>query len=184
MIAVAIGAAVIASCAGDATPSVPARAFASLRAGDTVRVDAETLAQDAVEPAALLALLDAAGFVDAVERTFVGSEDIRSVTARVVAFSSEEGARRYLGWLRTHADDLLGEADEGSPVELAGEVSGMTFTSAPGGCCAKATTTSLAAWRRGSAVLTVIAAGPGAGATGISELAGDFDDATTAEGGT
>jgi hypothetical protein len=163
-------------CGGDPSPSVPAQAFPDLRAGKTAPLDLLTLAQDAVEPMTLRALLDRAGFAAATERTFVGGEGIRSVTARIVVFSSEVGAREYLQWLDIHPGDILGAAEHGPTIALSDGGSAFSYTASPGGCCAKATTTSLAAWQRGRRVLTVLAAGADA-ATGLEELARELDGA-------
>ena len=163
-------------CGAELSPSVPAQAFPDMRAGKTAPLDLETLAQDAVEPMTLRTLLDRARFAAATERTFVGGEGIRSVTARIVVFSYEAGARQYLEWLDTHAGDLLGAAKQGPAIALSDGGSAFSYTAAPGGCCAKATTTSLAAWRRGRRVLTILAAGADA-ATGLEELARELDGA-------
>jgi hypothetical protein len=177
IVVVATGAAVGAGCAGDASPTVPARTYPGLQAGGTVRLEIDALAEDAVQPEALRALLDRAGLEGAVERTFVGSEALRSVTARIVDFTSERGAREYLGWLEEHAADLLGESEEEAGIDLANGASASAFTAVPGGCCPKAMTTSLAVWQRGTRVLTVLAVGGDADASGLAALARDLDDA-------
>lgn len=170
----------VAGCAGDPAPAVPARTFPALRAGAAVPLEIEVLAQDAVEPAALRMLLVRAGFAAAAERTFVGGRDLRSVTARIVEFSSEQGASVYLRWLDTHARDLLGEAERGTAIALGDGKTASSYTAAPGGCCAKAMTTSFAAWRRGASVLSVLVVGAGADAGGLASLARGFDAATVA----
>ena len=180
LLVLAIGATLIAACGADPAPSVPAGTYPGLRAGGLLRLEVETLADDAVEPAALRTLLDEAGFTVAVERTFVGSAAVRSVTARIVQFSSADGAARYLGWLRSHAADLLGESERAQGIELPGGTEAVSFTAAPRGCCAKAMTTSLAAWQRGSKVFTVLAVGPAADEAGVADLARAFDGSAAA----
>lgn len=166
----------VAACSRDATPAVPAASFPSLDAGEVVRLDAETLAADALEPGSLQELLERTRFATGSERTFVGDGGVRSVTARVLEFGSVDGAAEYLRWIEDHASDILGETRVEPPIEVGGGVA-RVFSHAPGGCCPKAMTTVLAAWRRGNLVLSVLASGSEVRGPNLALLAAGFDRA-------
>jgi hypothetical protein len=138
-----------------------------LRAAPAVELDAERVAADALDAQALASLLADAGFEAAVERTYSGpGSQIRRVAVRVIRFEDLAGAERYLSWLRTHADEVIGE--------LAATVdtdAGPVFVHEPGGCCPKELPLAMAAWRAGSEVIRVILAGPAAdGPAGVGLL--------------
>jgi hypothetical protein len=138
-------------------------------------LSAEALAADSYEPEALAELLDEAGFVSGREREFSGkTRTFDHVVARTLVFDDAQGAEKYLGWLRTHGEDFLGRV-EPAEVSPPGE-SGVAFGLAACGTCKKETPTFLAGWRRGSTVLTLLAAGSGANPERFSALAEQFDE--------
>jgi hypothetical protein len=141
-------------------------------------LDEQALAADALTPRALADLLTDAGYVTGTEREFSGkTRTFDRVVARTLVFESEEGAERYLDWLRSHGRDLLGRA-VAAQLELP-EQSGVALTLVRCGSCKKELPTFLGGWRRGTTVLSLLAAGSGANAERFSELARDHDDAAT-----
>ena len=158
-----------ASLPGSALPDLDSRARS---------LSAEALAADAYEPDALGRLLDEAGFVAGSEREFSGkTRTFDHVVARTLAFEDAGGAETYLDWLRTHGEDFLGRVQE-AEMRPPGEA-GVAFALAPCGTCKKETPTFLAGWRRGTTVLTLLAAGPGANPERFSALAEGFDRLVT-----
>jgi hypothetical protein len=140
----------------------------------TRSLDAEALAADALDPAALADVLDKAGFETGREREFSGkTKTFDHVVARALRFASPDGAEAYLDWLRGHGTDFLGRA---APANLSspGE-SGVTFMLVRCGTCKKELPTFLAGWRRGDVVLSLLAAGSGANPDRFEDLAHDFD---------
>ena len=111
---------VVAACgteeqqASGAPRTLPAAALPDL--DSSVRaLDAKSLAADALRPAALAKLLAEAGYVTGNEREFSGkTRTFDHVVARTLVFESEDGAERYLGWVRSHGRDLLGRAVPGA----------------------------------------------------------------------
>jgi hypothetical protein len=115
----------------------------------------------------------------------VGREGVRSVTARVLVFETAGGAASYLRWVQVHASDLLGASTEEPALDIDG-VTARVFSHAPGGCCPKAMTSVLAAWRRGEVVMTLLAKGPDVRGDALEGLVSGFDRAavtTATEGG-
>ncbi len=130
------------------------------------------MAADAAVPE-LGALLRDSGYITGSEREFFGrTATFNHVVARVLLFESPQGASRFLGWLRTHPDTVLGRAVEGQPPAL-GE-SPMLFSLGPCGCHAEVPTF-LVAWGRGKTVLWLLAAGPGATPATVDALSRSFD---------
>jgi hypothetical protein len=154
-----------ASLPGSALPDLDSRARS---------LSAEALAADSYEPEALADLLDEARFVSGSEREFSGkTRTFDHVVARTLLFEDDQGAETYLGWLRTHGEDFLGRV-EPAKVSPPGE-SGVAFALAACGTCKKEIPTFLAGWRRGSTILTLLAAGSGANPERFSALAEQFD---------
>jgi hypothetical protein len=170
---------VLAGCGGDerrsasALQTLPPDALPELTSR-TRSLDAEALAADALDPAALADLLAQAGFETGREREFSGkTKTFDHVVARVLRFASADGADAYLDWLRRHGNDILGRA---APAKLAppGD-SGVAFMLVRCGTCKKELPTFLAGWRRGDVVLSLLAAGSGANPNRFDDLAHDFD---------
>jgi hypothetical protein len=155
-------------------PTLPAAALPEL-ASRARALDADALAADALRPAPLASLLEEAGFEGGSEREFSGkTTTFDHVVARALRFESAQGAEAYLDWLRGHGNDILGRA---VPAELAspGE-SGVAFVLARCGTCKKEVPTFLAGWRRGTTVLSLLAAGPGANPERFDSLASELDE--------
>lgn len=171
----------LVACRGNHPQAPPPPPPADLLPGSSVhtdRLDLETLAEDALDPAALAELLEGARFESASQRSFsVRAGPVRQVVARVVRFDSPEGAADYLGWLRSHASDVLGEgARREEPLELS--TSSAVFFHEPGGCCPnKALFWWLAAWARGDHVLTLQVGGAVPDRKPVDELANGLDAA-------
>lgn len=139
-------------------------------------LDAAALADDAFEPDALAALLSEGGYVTGREREFSGKATVFDhVVARTLVFESRNGADAYLGWVRGHGDEVLGRAAPAKVVPP-GE-GGVAFTLERCGTCKKELPTFLAAWRRDTTVMTLLAAGDGADAASFSALAHELDEA-------
>jgi len=156
-----------------APPTLPAGSLPELSSSART-LDAESLAADALRPAALAGLLAEAGYETGREREFSGKTRIFDrVVARSLRFESAEGAEAYLGWLRRHGKDFLGRAVP-AKVSVPGE-SGVAFALLRCGTCKKELPTFLAGWRRGELVLSLLAAGSGANAERFGALARDLD---------
>lgn len=172
--------ALVAGCGGrgDTLDPVPADALPG-DGGQVVSLDADRLARDAVDAAELVSLLEEAGFEGGTERRFSqtqGTRPQRSL-ARILAFGDPTGARAYLAWLEEHLDEVIGSAEL-----LAPPVDGEAFLalSEPECLCPKATDVYLAAWARGSTVLTLEVGGKGVETAEVHELVMGFDRAVTA----
>jgi hypothetical protein len=122
-------------------------------------VDLDTLAADALEPAALAQLLDQAGYSIGLEDEYSGRTKLYAhVVARRLEFGGTEGASRYVAWLRSNAAEVLGTARPPSGFETGAD----GFVTRDAGCgCHSDLPTFLAAWREGSIVRTLLADGPG-----------------------
>lgn len=172
-----------AACGAEetATPAAPATlpAAALPELDSRARtLDAAALASDAFEPDALAALLAEGGYVTGREREFSGkTTTFDHVVARTLVFEGQNGADAYLGWVRGHGDEVLGRAAPAKVVPP-GE-GGVAFTLERCGTCKKELPTFLAAWRRDATVMTLLAAGDGAGAASFSALARRLDEAAT-----
>jgi hypothetical protein len=171
--------ALVAACGSEQTPSppappatLPAAALPQLEARERV-LDRETLAEDAFEPQQLASVLEDAGYLVGREREFSGkSPTFDHVIARTLLFEDREGADAYLSWMNEHADEVLGKA-EPAKIVTPGEA-GATYKLVRCGTCKKELPTYLSAWRRGSTVLWLLAAGSGAD-SGFQGLADRFD---------
>lgn len=139
----------------------------SLAAGD--------IAEPALVPDELEALLNDAGLQAAAQRSFQGGRGVYSrVVTRGLVFASEAGATTYLGWLHDHIEELIGKAEHISAEELP---EGAVFVRhLPDGCCPKETPVYLVAWQRGTFVLSVEAGGPSARRAPIVPIVRAFDE--------
>jgi hypothetical protein len=141
-------------------PTLPASALPQLDASERV-LGEKTLADEAFQPDELASLLDDAGYLTGREREFSGkSPTFDHVVARTLVFEDPDGAESYLGWLRQHPDEVLGDAVPAKIVPPG--ASGVAYELVRCGTCKKELPTYLAGWRRGSTVLWLLAAGSGA----------------------
>lgn len=157
----AVATVLLATCGGDAAPptALPVE-IEGFRSNSLAELDAREVAADAIDVQALATLLDSAGFGSAIERSYTGpGQGIRRMDVRIVRFSSEPGAERYLAWQREHVSDVIGDAKLATEHQLAGA---PIYLHMPDGCCTKETVLALAMWRKGPAVVRVLVAGPGA----------------------
>ena len=156
-----------------APPTLPPSALPEL-SSQTRELDREALAADALAPESLAKLLDEAGYVGGREREFFGHGKIFDhVVARGLRFETAEGGDRYIGWIRSHAADLIGDAEERRRLGLGS--AGVILTLVPCGTCKKELPTHLAAWRRGDVVLSLLASGRGANPERFAALARKLD---------
>jgi hypothetical protein len=154
-------------------PTLPATALPELDSRARA-LDADALAEDALEPDELKALLDDAGFLTGSEREFSGrTKTFDHVVARSLRFESADGADEYLRWLGGHGNDILGAA-EPAELEPLGQ-STVAYTLARSGTCKKELPTFLAGWRREDVVLTLLAAGSGGNPERFETLARRLD---------
>lgn len=173
-----LAAVLVAGCGGESdlrAPSIPRDLVPGVATG-VETLDAGAVAADALYPGKLASLLQDAGFVVGLERTFSGATRLRRIAARVLVFGTADGARSYVGWLRAHASDVIGAARTEGTMALDGS-SIPVFVHLPGGCCPKETPVYLAAWVDGRRVLSVLAAGPGANLETFREFLERFDRA-------
>jgi hypothetical protein len=170
-----------AACGSDSPQAPPATLGATALPELDSRartLDAAAVAFDALKPASLQALLDESGFETGSEREFSGkTKTFDHVVARTLVFETADGALAYLGWLRGHGDDVLGRAVPAT-ITPPGEA-GVAFALERCGTCKKELPTFLAAWQRGEAVLTLLAAGSGASPARFAALAREHDEAVT-----
>lgn len=141
-----------------------------------VALDAGTVAQDAVDVDRLESLLRDAGFVAGTQRQFSRTgAGRRRIVARVLTFETANGADRYLAWLNAHVGDVIGTAAPNQ--ELTVPSGGTVFEHEPNPCCHSETRIFLAAWKRGSSVVTLQVDGPAARASAVPELLTQLDAA-------
>jgi hypothetical protein len=168
----------VASACGSEPPRlepIPATALPGA-AAEPVELDAATLAVEAIDFAELESLLKDAGFVAGTQRLFSRNQGgRRRVLARVLAFETAGGAERYLQWLRTHADEVIGDAATNADVEI--PAGGTVFEHEPDPCCHNETRIFLAVWNRGSTVFTLEVGGQAASASDVPELSTGLDAA-------
>jgi hypothetical protein len=166
----------VAACARDAAPvpaGLPADALPGMQSEVAV-LGASALARDALDPVGLEDLLADVGYVSGRQRTFSGpGERFSLAITRVLVFESADGAGRYVSWLRTHPEDLLGGAQTLEPLDLPG--SPFLMIHLPGGCCPKAVPIYLSAWQRGHTVLFLKASGRQADVGAVEDLAEELD---------
>ncbi len=139
-----------------------------------VRVlDADGVAADAAVPGPLAELLRRSGFLVASEREFHGhGERFDRVLARTLVFSDPAGAAAYVDWLASHPREILGATRRLRPLALGADA--VLFRVRPCGCRAELPTF-LAAWRRGSTVRFLLAAGRGASPRTLLPIAAALD---------
>jgi len=139
---------------------VPADALPG-KAGVVVQLDATFIAEEATDAGELEALLEEAGFAGGTQRVFSQSEGTRPQRslARILVFGDIAGARAYMGWLEGHLDEVIGAAELLEPPDVPGAA--FFALSRPECLCPKATSVYLAAWTRGSTVLTLEVGGKG-----------------------
>ena len=143
---------------------------------DPVRLDAAAIALDAVDTAGLRSLLGEAGFVAGTQRQFSRVRaGRRRILARVLEFETSPGAARYLDWLRTHAEEVIGDAAPNADLDAPRH--GIVFVHQPNPCCHNETRYFLAMWHEGARVVTVEIAGEGARASDVPELLSQLDAA-------
>ena len=154
--------------------TLPASALPALDARERV-LDEEALAEEAFQPGELASLLEDSGYLTGREREFSGkSRTFDHVVARTLLFEDEGGADDYLGWMRAHANEVLGDAVPAKIVPPGS--SGAAYELVRCGTCKKELPTYLAGWRRGSTVLWLLAAGSGAD-SGFEPLLAEYDAA-------
>jgi hypothetical protein len=171
---------VTAACgSGVAAPDpVPADALPG-KAGEVIELDANFVAGDAIDFAELESILEDAGFAGGTQRVFSQSEVGRPQRslARVLSFGDEAGAQAYLGWLEDHLDEVIGTAELLDTPEVPGAA--FLAISQPECLCPKATPVYLAAWAKGSTVLTLEVGGKGVRSADVHELVTTLDGSVT-----
>ena len=141
---------------------------------DPTDLDASSIASDAVDVAALEALLDQAGFVGGTQRQFSRVRNgRRRILARVLTFETPEGASMYVAWLRDHGDEVIGKAAPSADLSVPRH--GVVLVHEPNPCCHNETRMFLAMWHEGSTVVTIQIAGEGARETDVPELLSQLD---------
>jgi len=172
---------VTAACgSGAAAPDpVPADALPGA-AGEVVELDASFVAGDAIDFAELESILEEAGFAGGTQRVFSQSQVGRPQRslARVLAFGDAAGAQAYVGWLEDHLDEVIGTAELLDPPEVPGAA--FLAISQPECLCPKATPVYLAAWAKGSTVLTLEVGGKGVESADVHELVTTLDGSVPA----
>ena len=187
----ALVAGLLAACGSDPTVPVPPQSTQSppLAVFDpipeaalpghpapAVRLDAGTVAQDAVDVSSMEILLQDAGFVGGTQRQFSRTgAGRRRIVARVLTFETRAGAERYLTWLRDNVADVIGKARPNDDLEA--PAGGTVFEHQPNPCCHSETRIFLAAWNRGPIVVTMQVDGPAARAAAVPELVSQLDTA-------
>lgn len=143
---------------------------------DPTDLDASSIASDAVDVAALEALLDQAGFVGGTQRQFSRVHGgRRRILARVLTFETPLGASTYVAWLRDHGDEVIGKAAPSDDLRVPRH--GVVLVHEPNPCCHNETRMFLAMWHDGSTVVTIQIAGEGARETDVPELLSQLDAA-------
>ncbi|HET7235272.1 MAG TPA: hypothetical protein VFK59_02440 [Actinomycetota bacterium] len=178
---VVVSALVAAGCGASTTAPdpVPADALPG-EVGEVVRLDAGSVADDAIDVEQLGALLEDAGFTGGTQRLFSQTQGIRPQRslARILAFGDADGARTYLAWLEEHLDEVIGTAELLEPPAVDGDA--FLALSEPECLCPKATDVYLAAWAKGSTVLTLEVGGKGVETADVQALVEAFDRAVAA----
>lgn len=137
-------------------------------------VDAERLANEVAHPDALRTVLDDAGFASGAQRSFgAGPGAFSRVVARGLTFASDEGAASYVAWFRAHAGE---EILTSRLIEADGVPDGaVVLHHEPDGCCHNDVPVFLAAWQRGSTVLSLHAGGRRANLEAFLDLVRAYD---------
>ena len=155
--------------AGVAAPAVLSASALPRMDSVASEADAEAIAGEVAHPDELIAVLDGAGFARSRERSFTtGTGAFSRVVARGLAFETDAGAGDYLAWFSERAGEEIVTAER---IELAPLPAGLVvFRHLPDGCCHNDVPVFLAAWQRGSTVLTLHAGGRKANASAFAEL--------------
>jgi hypothetical protein len=93
----------------------------------------------------------------------------------VLSFETRAGAAAYVGWLRDHADEVIGDAAPNTSLDA--PRGGIVFVHQPNPCCHNETRYFLAMWREGPTVVTIEIAGEGARGSDVPELLSQLDSA-------
>lgn len=129
------------------------------RPGPISSLSPDQVAADALDPEELKTLLGTNGFAGATVQAYSAGVNgpIRTVRIEVISFDEPAGADAYLGWLRTHAEDLFGQVRIESIRDLP-----VAFVLAhdPAGCCSKEQSVWVAAWRKGTDAIWIRVIGP------------------------
>ena len=143
-------------------------------------LDAPSLSADALDGSALEELLGGAGFQTGTERRFTARHrPLTEVVARVLRFTSADGAQTYVSWLGDHGADLMGSLTR--VAEAPDLPDAVAFTHGISGCCTKDTFGYFVAWTRGSYAITLQVGGPAAGARSAAPLAHELDTRVSKE---
>jgi hypothetical protein len=177
-LAIGLVASSLITCGPSEAPApvaIPADALPG-EATEAATLDAEAVAIDAIDVGALESLLAQAGFVVGSQRAFAQLDGGRQrALVRVLVFERAEGARRYLGWLDDHVDEVIGDAERlEAPDVRAGR---FLAVHDPSACCPKATRVYLAAWTDAGTVVTLEVGGDGIGRRDVDDLAVMLDAA-------
>lgn len=167
----------LAACgAGTSGPgAIPADALPGV-AGEAITLDAAAVATDAIDFAALEALLADAGFVGGSQRVFSQLDGGKQrALARVLLFDRTDGASRYVAWLEDHVDEVIGDAESLAPPDVAG--ARFLVVHEPDACCPKETPVYMAAWGAGATVVTLEVGGVGVEPADVEALASQLDAA-------
>ena len=141
----------------------------------STQVGADAIANEVVHPDALRPVLAQAGFSSGMQRSFQGGTGaFTRVQARSLAFESEEGADVYLDWFSTHAGEEIITAKRIEPEGL--PAGAVVFEHQPDGCCHNDVPVYLAAWPRGSSVLSLHVGGQRANTEAFVDLVSSFDE--------
>jgi hypothetical protein len=129
------------------------------RPGPISTLSPDQVAADALDREELTTLLETNGFAGATVQAHSAGVNgpIRTVRIEVISFDEPVGADTYLGWLRTHAEDLFGQVRIESIRDLP-----VAFVLAhdPEGCCSKEQSVWVAAWRNGTDAIWIRVIGP------------------------
>jgi len=135
-------------------------------------LDVDTLSEDALEPAALAAVLEQAGFEGGGQIEYTGRTKLYShVVTRTLLFAKPDGASAYLEWLDRNVADILGPVKTRQSLSLGSD--GVLLLEEGCGCHSDLPTY-LAAWRDGSVVRTLLADGAGANERRVRALASEL----------
>ncbi|MEX0984401.1 MAG: hypothetical protein WD096_05065 [Actinomycetota bacterium] len=154
-----VGAALMLAACATPSAGAPTLAAAPLPGMTAVEatLDEDELAADAPDPAAVRRALQDAGFRAATERTYAGGGGaFPRVVVRLLALGGEQGATSFLDWLRTDGGTAL---FTGVPSALEVPSGVVVLLHEPDGCCPREAPVYLAAWQRGTDVVTVKASG-------------------------
>ncbi|MGH2630380.1 MAG: hypothetical protein ACRDHI_07450 [Actinomycetota bacterium] len=187
LVSIGLGTILLVSCRGpssaldDAPPSgapaasfvLPASALPRMTS-DMTAVDADGLANEVAHPDELRAVLNEAGFASAAQRSFGGGTGAFSrVLARGLSFQTDAGATAFVEWFEANAPEEIVTAKRIAPAGLPDGV--VVFRHVPDGCCHNDVPVYLAAWQRGSTVLSLHVGGRRANTRAFVELIASYD---------